>query len=161
MEEERVFVKKNAARGLALLLVWMMVWGMAASAQATVVTSAYGNTEEDPTQAVESAAVLEGAAYLLTTSGAIGRFDPATRETAPVGSCLMAKYISDPQALALAVGKAEDTQIPVSWLFSDGEKLYGLYTATGEWYTLLDEGGPYAPVKMDSILDAKSLLQEM
>lgn len=154
-------MKKKAARGLALFLMWMMVWGMVFSAQAAmVVSNTYSSPEEDPALWVESAAVLGDAVYLLTSSGAISRFDPATRETAPVGTCVMTKYLADPQELARALEAAEEDQVPLGWLFSDGEKLYGVSIATGEWYSLLGEGGTYAPVRMDSTLDTKSLRQE-
>ncbi|MEA5013917.1 MAG: hypothetical protein VB099_05105 [Candidatus Limiplasma sp.] len=155
-------MKNRAFRLITVLLAWMMVWSMVFSAQAAMVVSgSYESIEEDPSQSVESAAVLGDSVYVLTTSGTIGRFDPATRETAVLGSCVMVKYSPDPQSVARMVEEAGEGQIPLSWLFSDGEKLYGLCAATGEWFTLLDDGGAYAPVKMDSTLSTKSLLQEL
>lgn len=151
-------MKKTVARLLPMMLGWILVFGFVFPARAgMVVSTTFESQEVDPAQAVQSLAAVGGAVYTLNALGKIGRYVPATRESSPVGACVMTQYMADDQAVAKALEVAGEGMIPLSWLFSDTDTLYGLCIATGQWYALLGEDGSYAPVMQEPKLDTRSL----
>lgn len=112
--------------------------------------------QEDPPASIAAA---NGALYVLTTEGRLGRIELSTREKTEVGKCLYTGYLGDADQVAKA--KEEDPLAPAAdQLFTYEGKLYGLCSATGEWTRLLDDVGMLSPVPMEPVLDTLNLMQK-
>ncbi len=143
----------------ALSLALFLCFGLCSSAFSMAVTVRAGGGEDGEDLRVTSAAVCGGQLYLLTEANTVLRMDPLTQERTELGQCLYVGYATTPEEVTAQRENAPDLKDApaIGHLFSDGATLYGVAAATGEWFTLLDAAGAYAPKAMDSKLDLSAL----
>lgn len=149
-------------RFVALFTAIFLCLGIFSGALAmSTVAISYSSTSDTDGEPLHCASLHQGAVYLLLQDGTIQRMDPATRQRESIGQCLFAGYHTEAEDVQRLRDDAEDNALPpLSFLFSGGEKLYGLCVGTGEWFTLLDETGAYAPKAMEYKLDTKSFIYQ-
>lgn len=136
---------------LALTLLLCSLPGWAAG---MVVSVAVGGSSisVDDDDVVTSATNVGSTLYLLYQSGAVATRPVDKNEPTVLGEVLNTQYYSE-------VPQVEDGQVCMDRLFVWNGRVCGMCTPSGEVWTLLDDAGAYAPVKVEGLtLDTSGLI---
>lgn len=136
---------------LALTLVICSLPGWAAGMAVSVaVGGSFISVDDD--DVVTSATNVGSTLYLLCQSGAVATRPVDKNEPTVLGEVLNTQYYSE-------VPQVEDGQVCMDRLFVWNGRVCGMCTPSGEVWTLLDDAGAYAPVKVEGLtLDTSGLI---
>lgn len=136
---------------LALTLVICSLPGWAAGMAVSVaVGGSFISVDDD--DVVTSATNVGSTLYLLCQSGAVATRPVDKNEPTVLGEVLNTQYYSE-------VPQVEDGQVCMDRLFVWNGRVCGICTPSGEVWTLLDDAGAYAPVKVEGLtLDTSGLI---
>ena len=135
---------------LALTLVICSLPGWAAGMAVSVAVGGSSISVDD--DVVTSATNVGSTLYLLYQSGAVATRPVDKNEPTVLGEVLNTQYYSE-------VPQVEDGQICMDRLFVWNGRVCGMCTPSGEVWTLLDDAGAYAPVKVEGLtLDTSGLI---
>lgn len=136
---------------LALTLLLCSLPGWAAG---MVVSVAVGGSSisADDDDVVTSATNVGSTLYLLYQSGAVATRPVDTNEPTVLGEVLNTQYYTE-------APQTEEGQARMDRLFVWDGRVCGMCTPSGEVWTLLDDAGAYAPVKVEGLtLDTSGLI---
>ena len=135
---------------LALTLVICSLPGWAAGMAVSVAVGGSSISVDD--DVVTSATNVGSTLYLLYQSGAVATRPVDKNEPTVLGEVLNTQYYSE-------VPQVEDGQVCMDRLFVWNGRVCGMCTPSGEVWTLLDDAGAYAPVKVEGLtLDTSGLI---
>ena len=136
---------------LALTLVICSLPGWAAGMAVSVAVGGSSISVDDD-DVVTSATNVGSTLYLLCQSGAVATRPVDKNEPTVLGEVLNTQYYSE-------VPQVEDGQVCMDRLFVWNGRVCGMCTPSGEVWTLLDDAGAYAPVKVEGLtLDTSGLI---
>lgn len=140
-----------------LLALVMLVCGFAGNASATMIgggaTLVYGDVGgDDPVTAVTA---VQDTLYLLHQNGQVTTRPVDKNEEIVLGEVLNTQgYLDEPPA-------TQEGQARMDRLFTWQGEPYGLCSAAGEVWRLLDESGAFAPATVENLtLDVSSLIRK-
>lgn len=135
---------------LALTLVICSLPGWAAGMAVSVAVGGSSISVDD--DVVTSATNVGSTLYLLYQSGAVATRPVDKNEPTVLGEVLNTQYYSE-------VPQVEGGQVCMDRLFVWNGRVCGMCTPSGEVWTLLDDAGAYAPVKVEGLtLDTSGLI---
>lgn len=135
---------------VAIVLCMLLTFGAATASMAVTVStmSTYSSVE----LSYVSMAACGSTIYLLTESGEVMQRTVTSAELMEIGKVECTAYSADYEPSEAAVG--------LDTLFSVDGQLYGLCTATGDAYKLLDDQGGFSPAKQDVKLKTSGLIEK-